>query len=121
MLKWHWIISLVAFTALIKKSLKGKVNKSSIFFCQIDNTYGTSVLDASSSSGRRVGSVMEQLIPVVKWRSRTLQNMLQTIADVSRLNHISIKKIQRALVDRTENHRIVEPRGIFRDKSSLTF
>jgi hypothetical protein len=44
--------------------------------------------------------------------------MLQATADVPRVSHISIKKLQRGLVNETENQRTAEPGEVLRDKSS---
>lgn len=43
---------------------------------------------------------------MVKLRSRTWQDMLQTVTDVPRLNRKNYRDVQ--------NHRIVEPKRIFR-------
>ena len=71
------------------------------FLSQTDTTQDTSLTDVPSIRCR-VESVKEHLMPVIKLRSRTWQNMLYTVTDVPRWNHIYIKNYTDA--------QLIEPR-----------
>lgn len=65
-------------------------NLEYFFLNHIETIPDTSITDVRLIKCR-VNSGKEHLMSMVKLRSRTWQNMLQTVTDVPRLNHISIK------------------------------